>query len=109
MHPTLPHSHLPYPHAHAVQAAGVLPSVSPVSPDMGLQLPARQPAARVEANQEEALDCAQANAGKRPQQLEPMPGQPHDQQVRYPAYGIGDKSSLLTRNEPVLQALTLHC
>ena len=88
-----------------MQAAGVLPSVSPVSPDVGMQLPACQPAARLEANQEAALDCAQADAGKRPQaqQIEATPGQANDQQVRYPAYGDGAKLPL-SCNEPVLRA-----
>ena len=98
------------PHAHTVQAAGVLPSVSPVSPDVGMQLPACQPAARLEANQEAALDCAQADAGKRPQaqQIEATPGQANDQQVRYPAYGDGAKLPL-SCNDLFCEHFTLDC
>ena len=81
------------------------PSVSPVSPDVGMQLPALQPATRAEANQEAVLENSQASAGKRPQaqQNEARHLQPNGQQVSCPAYGNGHKVLLSFSNGSVLQ------
>lgn len=84
----------------------MLPYISAVSPDGGLQLPALQPAALPQAIHEAALAHAEANDGQRPQaqQTDAMPGQPNAQQVNgLNLCGITDKV-LLFCNGPNLQA-----
>lgn len=72
----------------------MLPYIS-VSPDVGLQLPALQPAALPQAIHDTVLAQAKANDGQRrqAQQTEALPGQPNAQQVNG-LCSIADKASL---------------
>lgn len=75
--------------AHNTQGAAILPSVPPVSGDMGMSLPALQPAAVAAAYQDSVLDQADGDEGGLLQaQTDATHGQAHGQQVTHVTYVV---------------------